>query len=430
MRIVFASLGSLGDLHPLLALARAAGERGHETVIAASKDYRAYVGSLGFEFQPIRPDFTFDTALVGHLFHPRRGPERLMREQVFPSVRETYADLLAAARGADFLVVGELLYVAPLVAAKLGIPWANAILAPTSFLSACDPCVLAPAPALYALRHLGAWTHRAIFALGRVVTSRWSAPLQAFRRELGFSGGPSPVFDGKHSPMLVLALFPRFLAAPQPDWPPHVVQTGFPFFAQPARPEAARRLEAFLAAGEPPVVFTLGSSVVHIAENFYRAAAEAARQLGRRAILLVGKNSAPGELPDSVLALDYVSLETVLPHAAAVVHQGGIGTCAEALRAGIPSLVVPFGFDQPDNGERLRRLGVARVLRRERVTTARLVANLRALLDDPAVSARARELADRIHPAEDLSRSLDAIERAAGDRGKIAMALADGMRQT
>jgi len=141
MRIVFASLGSLGDLHPLLALARAAGERGHETVIAASKDYRAYVGSLGFEFQPIRPDFTFDTALVGHLFHPRRGPERLMREQVFPSVRETYADLLAAARGADFLVVGELLYVAPLVAAKLGIPWANAILAPTSFLSACDPCV-------------------------------------------------------------------------------------------------------------------------------------------------------------------------------------------------------------------------------------------------------------------------------------------------
>jgi UDP:flavonoid glycosyltransferase YjiC (YdhE family) len=169
---------------------------------------------------------------------------------------------------------------------------------------------------------------------------------------------------------------------------------------------------------------------VHIAENFYRAAAEAARQLGRRGILLVGKNSAPGDLPDSVLALDYVPLETVLPHASAVVHQGGIGTCAEALRAGIPSLVVPFGFDQPDNGERLRRLGVARVLRRERVTVATLVANLRALLGDPAVAARAHELADRIHPAEDLSRSLDAIERAAGDRGKIAMALADGMRQT
>jgi UDP:flavonoid glycosyltransferase YjiC (YdhE family) len=430
MRIVFASLGSLGDLHPLLALARAAGERGHETVIAASKDFRDYVVSLGFEYCPIRPDFTFDAALVGHLWHPRRGPERLMREQVFPSVRETYADLLAAARGADFLVVGELLYVAPLVAAKLGIPWANAILAPTSFLSACDPCVLAPAPALYPLRHLGGWTHRAIFALGRAVTSRWSAPLQAFRRELGFSGGPSPVFDGKHSPMLVLALFPRFLAAPQRDWPPHVVQTGFPFFQQPGRTEAARRIDDFLADGPPPIVFTLGSSVVHIAENFYRSAAEASRELGRRAILLTGRNPAPADLPATVLAVDYAPLESVLPRAAAVVHQGGIGTCAEALRAGIPSLVVPFGFDQPDNGERLRRLGVARVLRRERVTAATLAAKLRELLGDPSITARARELAAGIHPAADLERSLDAIERVGRVPAKIAVALDAGIRQT
>jgi rhamnosyltransferase subunit B len=413
MRIVFASLGSLGDLHPILALARASCERGHSAIIAASETHRAYVKSLGFEFHRIRPDLEPEPVALGRLFDPRNGPRHLMCEEVFPRVRETYADLLEAGRKANFLVVGELLYVAPLVAAKLQIPWANVILAPTSFLSACDPCVLAPVPSLHGLRHLGPWPHRAIFALGRVVTSRWGAPLRAFRRELGFPAGPSPVFDGKHSPYLVLAMFPAFLAAAQRDWPPHVLQTGFPYFSQPIHPEVRAKLEAFLSQGEPPLVFTLGSSVVHIAENFYQSAAEAARILGRRAILLSGGNPLPATLPNGVLALDYAPLEHVLPGAAAVIHQGGIGTCAEALRAGIPSLVIPFGFDQPDNGERLRKLGVGKVLPRRRFSLESLVAGLRGLLDDPAIALRAREFPARIHPDSDLSQALDAIERAA-----------------
>lgn len=410
MRIVFASLGSLGDLHPLLALARAAGERGHTPVIAASSGYRDYVGTLGFEFRAIRPEFAFESELVDRLFHPQRGPERLMCEQIFPSVRETYADLLAATEDADLLLVGELLYVAPLVAAKRGIPWANAILAPTSFLSACDPCVLAPAPALYALRRLGSWPYRLVFALGRRVTSRWGAPLNALRKELGMPPGPSPVFDAKHSPLLTLALFPAFLAAPQPDWPAHVVQTGFPFFEQDRRSETTARIERFFAAGEAPVVFTLGSSVIEIARDFFHIAADAVRRLGRRAILLAGRNTVPKGLPDSILALDYAPLDCVLPRAAAVVHQGGIGTCAEALRWGVPSLVIPFGYDQPDNAERLRRLGVAEVLPRGRFSASRLEKSLARVLESESMRARARDLAAKIHPERDLERSLDALE--------------------
>jgi UDP:flavonoid glycosyltransferase YjiC (YdhE family) len=337
-----------------------------------------------------------------------------MREQVFPNVRKTYADLLAATQGADLLVVGELLYVAPLVAAARGIPWANVILAPTSFLSACDPCVLAPVPRLFALRRLGRWPYRLIFALGRVVTRRWSAPLAVFRKELGFPAGANPVFDAKHSPYLTLALFPEFFAASQPDWPSRTVQTGFPFFAQSIRPDVARRLEAFLAAGEPPLVFTLGSSVIEIARDFFERAAEVAVRLGRRAILLTGRNPAPSGLPDTVLALDYAPLDRVLPGAAAAVHQGGIGTCAEALRWGVPSLVIPFGFDQPDNAERLRRLGVAAVLPRPRFSPRRLGAALREVLESPEMQARARKLAGAIRASEDLERSVDALEALAG----------------
>lgn len=413
MRIVFASLGSLGDLHPLLALADESRRRGHTVLMAASETYRSYVTSFGYEFRRIRPDLDPEPGRLDYLSHPTRGPERLMREELFPRVRETYADLVEATREADVLVVGELLYVAPLVAARWQIPWANVILSPSSFLSACDPCVLAPAQGLHALRHLGPWPHRLIFAIGRAITSRWGAPLLAFRKELGFPPGPSPIFEGKYSEDLVLAGFPGFLAAPQPDWPPAVVQTGFPFFSQPARPETAEKLAAFFAAGEAPVVFTLGSTAVHIARDFYDSAAAAARAVGRRAILLLGKNPPPDTPGDDILALDYAPLDAVLPRAAAVVHHGGVGSCGEALRAGIPSLIIPFGYDQPDNAERLRRLGVARTIRRHKVSQKTLTAGLREILSDPAMTTRARELSRHIRPATDTAASVDAIERLA-----------------
>lgn len=414
MRIVFASLGSLGDLHPLLALAEESRRRGHAVSMAASETYRAYVSSLGYEFRRIRPDLDPGPSRMDYLSHPTRGPERLMREELFPRVRETYTDLLDAAREADVLVVGELLYVAPLVAAKRKIPWANVILSPSSFLSACDPCVLAPAQGLHALRHFGPWPHRLIFAIGRAVTSRWGAPLLAFRKELGFPPGPSPIFEGKYSEDLVLACFPGFLAAPQPDWPTAVVQTGFPFFSQPLPPATAEKLDTFFAAGEAPVVFTLGSTAVHIARDFYTAAAAAAREVGRRAILLLGKNTLPSTLGRDILSLDYAPLDTVLPRAAAVVHHGGVGSCGEALRAGIPSLIIPFGYDQPDNAERLRRLGVARTIRRHNVSQKTLAAGLRKILFDPSLATRAKELSRQIRPEADTAASLDALERLVG----------------
>lgn len=425
MRIVFASLGSLGDLHPLLALARAAAARGHVPVIAASSGYRDYVEGLGFDFRMIRPEFEFEPGLVDRLYHPKHGPKRLMREQVFPNVRQTYEDLLEATEDADLLVVGELLYVAPLVAATRGIPWANAILAPTSFLSACDPSVLAPAQGLFVLRHLGRWPYRMIFALGRIVTRRWAEPFTQFRRELGFPDESSPVFDSKHSPYLTLALFSEFFAARQPDWPAPTVQTGFPFFEQTVSPAVERRLARFLDDGDPPIVFTLGSSVVCIARDFYACAAAAAERLGRRAILLTGRNPIPPALPGSILAIGYAPLDRVLPHAAAVVHQGGIGTCAEALRWGVPSLVIPYGFDQPDNAERIRRAGVAAVLKRSRFSLDRLVDALAGVLDSRAMRDRAAELATILDSDNQLERSIDALEAIVNRAGAVAIAEPD-----
>ena len=222
------------------------------------------------------------------------------------------------------------------------------------------------------------------------------------------------------SPTLNLALFsPRF-AAPQPDWPPHTIATGFPEWVPPQRPNAA--LDAFLDAGEPPIVFTLGSSAVHTADAFWEHSAKAVAMLGRRAVLLTGID-VPHKLSDGarsaqVFVADYAPHARLFPRAAAIVHQGGVGTTARALASGRPMLVVPYSHDQPDNAARCERLGVARVLARDRYSAARAAAALRALLADAALARRAAETGAAIAAERGAATAADAIERAL--RGPLA----------
>jgi rhamnosyltransferase subunit B len=414
MRIVFAALGSLGDLYPMLALATASRERGHTPVIAAPVMYADYIKSLGMEFFAIRPNFPAE--VLRELFSdPRHGSDTLMSHLIFPEAHNTYEDLLEAAKGADFLIAGELVYVAPMVGQKLNIPWGNSLLSPISLFSAYDPCLMSSAPHVYALRHLGPWPTRAIFALARRKTSQWAAPLFALQKQLGLNAGVNPILEGKYSPHLVLIQFPEFFAKPQRDWPQAVVQTSFPYFGQPADVETAQKIQDFVSAGEPPIVFTLGSTAVYLAHDFYQIAADVAMELGERAILLIAKNAPPEAPADRILSIGYAPLDVAVKGAKAVVHHGGIGCCAEVLRAGVPALVIPFGADQPDNAARLGRLGTAMTLKRNDISRPALAAKLRALLADTAMS---RKVGNQINPPVSIAKSVEAMEQAAAKFGR------------
>jgi UDP:flavonoid glycosyltransferase YjiC (YdhE family) len=252
-------------------------------------------------------------------------------------------------------------------------------------------------------------------ALGRLQTGWWARPHYQLRRSLGLAAGGNPVFDAKHSPRLTLAMFPEFFAGRQPDWPASTQTCGFPFYEQPR--EVPENLARFLENGDPPVVFTLGSIVAHFEPEFYHVAAQAAQELGRRAVLLTGNNTRiPRNLPASILAVDYAPLAQILPRAAVVVHAGGIGTCAESLRAGIPSVVMPFSFDQPDNAERLRRLGVAEIADRFRVSN--LASPLRRILGNSDAARRARALAAQIDPRSAVSEGVDWLEKLGADKSE------------
>ncbi|MFM7231550.1 MAG: glycosyltransferase, partial [bacterium] len=169
-----------------------------------------------------------------------------------------------------------------------------------------------------------------------------------------------------------------------------------------------------------------GSSAVFTAGRFYDHAAAAARALRRRAVLLTGiedRNPVAGvpdlavvTSADPVVRVPYAPHSEVMPPACAVVHQGGIGTTAQALRAGRPTLVVPFSHDQPDNAMRVVRLGVGRTLPRSRVSAAAFVRELAALLADPAVVGRAREVAERVRHEPGAEGAADAIERLLATR--------------
>src|SRR5262249_40322391 len=155
----------------------------------------------------------------------------------------------------------------------------------------------------------------------------------------------------------------------------------------------AADLERFLAKGEPPILFSLGTAAVHVADGFYHEAAEACRILGRRGMLLIANTDLKFEkLPKGVETFTDIPFSHVMPRGAASVHHGGIGTTGQAMAAGRPTVVVPHAHDQYDNAARVKRLGISETLRRGKLTAERLAGALRSVLDDASCALLAGEV--------------------------------------
>jgi rhamnosyltransferase subunit B len=381
--------------------------------------FKSKIEPLGLEFHEVRPDIDpKNTILVEMVYDVKKGTERGLRDFLFPVLRQTYDDLLDACTKparADLLMVGELNYAGPIVAEVTGIPWASYALAPLSFFSAFDPPVLPPYPRLARADKAVPGFGRVIRRVARFVTRNWSEPVYELRRELGLKKGANPLFDAKHSPYLVLALFSRVLGKEQKDWPEHTEITGFCFYdADGGNQALPEHLEKFVAAGAPPVVFTLGSAAVLAAGKFYEFSARAAIKLGIRAVLLVGndpRNVPKGALPDSICVAEYAPYSGLFPRAAMVVHQGGVGTTAQCLRAGKPMLIMPYSHDQPDNARRMRRLRVSRTIQRENYTPARVARKLSKMLAEPEFATKAESVAFRLEREDGVKAACDALEQ-------------------
>ena len=411
--IVLATIGSLGDMHPKIALALELKNRGHAVTIAAMEFYRDRIEPLGIGFAPMAPHLDPNDREMGRkLMDASRGSEMILRQLVMPNLRPMFDDLMRAIDGADLLMTGEIVYAAKSAVELSGVKWVTASLQPSTFFSSFDPSVPPNAPWVENLRFLGPRFHHGFFRFARWLVDRWYKPYREFRRDLGLSEDHDPIFFDKFSDLLHLALFSKVLGAPQSDWPENTVQPGFCFYdGHNDTQKIPPALLEFLDAGDLPIVFTLGSAAVMDARDFFEQSAEAARMVSRRAVLLYGVfNEPPKGIGGDVVGFDYAPYSQVFPRALCVVHQAGVGTTGQALRAGVPQLIVPFAHDQPDNAARCRRLGVAEIVGRDDYGAENAAAMLRRLIDNKSYKDKAVETGRIVMSEPGTSMACDAIE--------------------
>ena len=414
MRVLVVPVGSAGDVHPFVPVALALQARGHDVSVVTNPYFAPLLERVGLPLKPVGTVEQFDAITSHpHLWHRVHGLG-VVAAGLGLGISALYRLVeLEAARGDLVVVAHALAFGARVAHETLGVPLVTVHLAPASFWSLHESPVLARG--LGSINALPWPLKRALLAVSdRFADRALAPPVNRFRREIGLPPVRHVVSRWWHSPQRVIGLFPDWFAAPQPDWPPQATLTGFPLYDERGATGVPADLDAFLdeaqAADDPPVVFAPGSGNRQ-ARDFFAAACDACRRLGRRGVLLTRyAEQLPEPLPQGVRHADYAPFSAVLPRAAALVHHGGIGTSAQALAAGRPQLVMPMTFDQPDNAARLTQLGVARTLWPGRFTGAAVARELAALLGPAAVARRCADVARRFEGIDPVRRTCEVIE--------------------
>jgi rhamnosyltransferase subunit B len=402
VHFICSTFGSSGDVFPMLGLALELRGRGHEVTFATNEHYAGLAAEHGLPFEPLGTREAF-AACIRHpdLWHPQRAFGHVFRS-LQPALKRQY-EIHADARSVG--ITNCFGFGALMAQDKLRVPVITLHCQPSVIWSDVAPPDLA---GVFGPR----WLKSLMFRVGeRLVLDPVVCPfLNAWRQELGLAP-VGRIVRWWNSSYGVLCLFPEWYAPPQRDWPAGIMQTDFPLWNRNADAPLSVAVEAFLAAGAPPLVFTPGSTNLH-GGPFFAAAIAACHALGRRGILLTEfPDQLPQPLPDAVAHFSYVPLDALLPRTAAFVHHGGIGSTSQAMLAGIPQVLMPLAHDQFDNGMRVKKLRVGDSIPAPRFTGARLTAALRRLLDSTHVAAACRELSQRLAKRDGLTRAADAVER-------------------
>ncbi len=412
MHIILSTVGSAGDVHPVIGLGLALKERGHQTTLITNPYFQTLIESEGLPFLPLGEAEDY-LRMVNNpdLWHPQKAFEVVAKGGLLPATGELYQHLTAFDPANTLVVTSGLAFGARLAQEKLGFRMVTAHLQASMFMSAHDPAEMGGVR-LPEWLPLGFRRGYLSFIEEKFVDAVVMPELNAIRAGLGLPPASHLFSRWMHSPDLVLGMFPAWYAPPQPDWPQNTHLPGFIEYKtgdQTLSPDVA----AFLEAGDPPVVFTPGSAMRH-GTKFFRAALDACQTLGCRAILLTRyRDHLPRTLPEGALHAEWVPMGTLLPRVAALVHHGGIGTTAQALAAGIPHLIMPLAHDQPDNANRIKALGVGDRLNPRQFNARNLTKKLDYLLHDAQVQANCKAYARKVDFEQALQKTCEMIETQA-----------------
>ena len=415
-RIVLSTFGSTGDLNPFLAAGLGLRARGHDVRFAVEDDFHPTLREASFEVIHLTGDAT--TALAPYakqMFggsNPLVSVKTLLDHYILPTLPQKVKELRAACEGADLLVSSAFHIAGSMVADLSGIPWASLVLSPIVLPSAyieTQPSPVALPPQLQRLNNLLTW------GMGALIFRRLAdAPINRVRASFGLPPREKQLWlGGLSSRLICLACSPTF-QPPAPDWPESVRTTGFTFWDTPSSWRPSPELSAFLDGDTPIVAVTAGSIAPGIADSFapfYRTSISAIRAIGARALVIGAtpdRLASPNE--SDVLVLPFAPYSRIFPRCAAVIHHGGIGTTAQCLRYGAPSLVVPWGVDQFYTGGRLIQLEAGAMLQSRRYTIERATDVLRSLLDEPRYRQATQSLAAHLAEEDGVTMLCDALE--------------------
>lgn len=405
MRICVTTFGSEGDIHPYLALAAGLKDAGHEVVFASLDRYAQRARALGLTYLTVGRPWVDKPAEQAAVAFRERNPAkqaglftRLLEEDLAAMV----PGLLEVTREVD-LVVSHAFNVAGTAAARVH---QKPLVVGHLFHNTLRQQRGSPLG-----MHLGRLGNALMWRLAEAMTRRYTdPPLNRAVVAAGLAPWSDILFRSGHSDLLNLVAISPTVVPPDPLWAGRYLMTGYWF-----TPSSDFTPDAELASfveGERPVVVTFGSMGGTDPRELTAKVVEALRRTGRKAILQAGwGNLGEGELPPNVLRVGFVPHDWLFARAACVVHHGGAGTVAAALRAGVPSVVVWHLGDQPVWGKILERHGVApRAIAHTQLTAGKLALALTRVLGDGGFSERARQLAQALSQEEGVTTAVRAIE--------------------
>lgn len=419
MKITIFAAGSRGDIQPCIALGRGLQESGYLVCLAAPEDFAGFIQKHAVGFYPLRGDVQKIMASeTGRKFMETGGANpvksiRAMRTMIAPVVMKMMEDAYAACHDADALICqGVFSPIGQSIAQALNIPIIN--VEPTPLL----PTRAFPAPSWPIQRDLGGfhnyWSGMAMLQ----AIWMWYGPfVKDFRQHLGLTTKASAgIYRALRSAPLLSGYSTSIIPHP-PDWPESVHVTGYFFLDNPTDWRPSAELQTFLDAGDPPVYIGFGSMAGRNPEQLARLVSEALDMSGQRGLLLKGWGGLRSEwAPDNVFMIDAAPHNWLFPRMAAVVHHGGAGTTAEGLRAGVPTVIVPFVFDQPFWGARIKALGLGPdPLPLKKLTAERLADAIRIAVTDPGMRKRASSCGQFIRAENGTGNAVNIIRRYLGE---------------
>jgi rhamnosyltransferase subunit B len=416
MDFLLTSIGSHGDIHPFVGMGATLKKRGHRVTLLVNEHFEPLVRKTGLDFIPLGDAETYRKLTEDpELWNGQKGSTVVLTALTQAIEPQFQAVMQRAIKGETTVVASSLSLGARLAQEVKGLPLVTVHLSPAIFRSYLKPPKFAGA---YTPRWMPRSMVRGLFRWAdRFIVDPILLPtINPLRRQHGLAP-ISNVFDAWiHSPDMVLGLFPEWFAPPVEDWPKQTRLTGFPLWDERDVQDLSMDMHHWLNEDNPPLVFTPGSAMRY-AQEFFNAAVEACVRTGRRGLLLTRHpEHVPSNLPDLVRYEQYVPFSALLPRVAAIVHHGGIGTCAQGLAAGIRQIIMPMAHDQLDNADRLEKLGVAEVLPRRKFTGARLAKLITRMFSDRSYYVRCHWVSEWFHKERALLDSAMVLEDFAKER--------------